>query len=404
MLINFNSSNSEIVFCLIDKTNLCSSAWTKELVKNQADYNITNITNKGYTVLQAQNEDQVLRKASDLNFKLAVVFSTGTEFINGENFIQEIKKYLGLEFLIAGHVLDRGNAYYELHHQCYIVNLEFYRYLDFPMIGQQSLGDRHTQTIPIRSKENIHDDYTPFWIVKGNKNDSYNHKCHGWNIISKALENNLPILIFGNSIRENKLHLYPENQNEFLKHSSYLYKRLHFCADEFVHQHNTEQINYQYQNLEQIVTPASGLWWIDMIDKHKPVTVVFYDYNQKSLDYWQDNVPLISNVKYIFQKINLLTDDIDLDSLDATKSTVVNLSNIFAYEGTASFYSLEYRLLRENRTINLIKQFLPKSIINFTARAADGFYTSQRFFLAENAETVSLKDCQKPTWHVEDWL
>jgi len=404
MLVEFFSSNPNIVFCFIDRTNLCSSAWSEELSKNQSDFTIGNLWTKGYTILQSQNEDQCLRRASELDFKIAVVFSTGTEFVNGTAFMENIENYLVDDFFVAGHILDRKTAYYELHQQCYVINLETYKKLDCPTIGQQCFGEHHSQIRPLRSKENIHDDYTPVWISPGHENYQYDHKCHGWNIISVALKNTLPITIFDDEIRGNKLHLYPENQKEFLKHSSYLYKKLHFCAEEFVHYDNTEQINQLYQNLEQIVTPASGLWWTSMIDKQKPVKVLFYDYNQRSLDHWRNAAPFIPNVTYEFQKVNLLIDDFDLGSLFSNRSTFINLSNIFAYEGTAAFYSLEYRLMRENKIIELIKKSLPESILNFTARAADGFLCTERFFTASDSEIVSLQDCKKPTWRVKDWV
>ncbi len=109
----------------------------KTLIKNQADSVLANVYNKGYKVLQWTDEDLLLNAAANTDSKYALVFSTGTEFINGSEFFNRIESIVEHDFFIAGHVLDRGDAYYELHHQCYLVNLEYYRKLGRPSVGQK---------------------------------------------------------------------------------------------------------------------------------------------------------------------------------------------------------------------------------------------------------------------------
>lgn len=404
MLVKFESTNKDIVFCFVDKTHSYPSTWTQELIKNQADYTISNLTSKGYSVLEGQDENVLLINAVDLNFKYAVVFSTGTEFINGENFIEEIKLLFNKDFFIAGHILDRKEAYYELHHQCFVVNLEEFKKLNIPEIGYESLGSSHQQYIPNRSQDNIHDDYTPLWVSSGNNKKVYNHKCHGWNILSTGFNNNKKMIVFDENVRNNKKHFYPENKSEFFKHVQWAYKRQNFCLNEFLHITNTEKSNFEFQEIEQIVTPASGLWWIPTISKSKPVTVVLYDYNQCSLDYWEKNVPAIENVSYKFIKVDLLNEKLDLNFLDKQKPTLINLSNIFCYEGTSFFYSLEYRVFKENEILNYIADTLPDAIVNFSCRAALGFQSLMLFFKADIRNLTDLKFATKPTWHWRDWL
>jgi hypothetical protein len=127
-IINYPANKKlDIVFCLVDNIESSSTNFTKELIKNQSDYTISNIHIKGYDVYQGFDEDALLSHVSTYNYRYAVVFSTGTEFINGMKFFNEIEKLISSDFFLAGHVLDRGNAYYELHHQCYIVNLKKYK-------------------------------------------------------------------------------------------------------------------------------------------------------------------------------------------------------------------------------------------------------------------------------------
>ena len=122
-----------------------------------------------------------------------------------------------------------------------------------------------------------------------------------------------------------------------------------------MHTQNTESIESIDSDYEQIITPASGSWFKNYIDSTRPVTVVYYDYNQQSLDYWKLNAPVIDNVTYKFVKIDLLGTYNPRDIiLDPNKKTLINLSNIFCYEGTAMFSSLEYRLTKEKELLDVI--------------------------------------------------
>jgi hypothetical protein len=392
-VVEFKSRNNLIAFCFIDNTRRYNSAWTQELIKNLSDYTISNIFVKGYSVYQSENEDTALNIVSNLGYKYAVVFSTGTEFINGTDFFVEIDRLINTDFYIYGHILDRGDAYYELHHQCFLINLDKYRLLGCPEVGQSILGESHQQLSPNRSLENIHDEYTPLWIDPGKTNRNYNHKLHGWNIISKVLNAGGTIYAFDEKIRSSKKHYYPENQIEFLKHISWAHARYHYCANDFVHTQNTEVINLIDTNYEQIITPASGCWFKNYISKTQPVTVVYYDYNQQSLDYWKLNAPVIKNVTYKFVKIDLLGICNLQDLITNTdKKTLINLSNIFCYEGTAIFSSLEYRLKKEREVLNAIPNSWTTLII---ASSTSGF--------AEENSNVKITQLIKPTWHVGEW-
>lgn len=398
--------NKKIVYCLIDHTHEYTVNWTKELVKNQADYTISNIYSKNYDVYQSQSEDQVLKHVANLEYKYAVVFSTGTEFINGQNFFDAINALTLEEFFIAGHVLDRGDAYYELHHQCYVVNLSKYKEFGYPLVGQFAPGVSHQQLIPIRSSLNYHDEYTPTWVSPGETYYTYNHCCHGWNILSAAWQRNQRVLVFDENIRTSKKYYYPENQNEFNKHISWAYQRQYYCAEEHVHSATTDTLHKPTGNICQVLTPANVPIWVDIIDAVNPVTVIVFDYNQKALDYWQSNMPTISNVTYKFIKLDIINQFVDLNTILDTsiKETFINLSNIFAYEGTMFFASLEYRLAKENLLLTHIKESLPTATIYFSMRAAIGFTNTPATLIGSNNNLIAINELTRPTWHTTDWL
>lgn len=375
-----NFPHTDIAFCFVDNTNTYQSS-IRELMKNQADYTVTNLYSKDYNVYQGTCEDSLLEHTANLNYKYAVVFSTGTEFINGNNFFNSIKSLISKDFFIAGHILDRGDAYYELHHQCYIVNLTVYKQLGYPEIGQQELGSIHLETTPFRSKDNLHDNYTPLWVEQGKTVQEYSHKAHGWNILRTAFDNNETVLVFDDTIRNNKKHFYPENPKEFYKHLSWAYQRQAYCANEFIHLESTDNA-IPSGTYRQLLVPASGLSWIDMIDSTATANVIMYDYNLAALDYWKEQVPKLSNVSYQFVHIDILHNNIDLSILDTDLPTFVNLTNIFAYEGTAFFSSLEYRRIKEKCLLDKLKQFNNITVYQ-SVKAADGF-------------------TNMPTWHTYD--
>lgn len=350
-ILEFNPSwKTDIAFCFVDNTRAYKSD-IREFMKNQADGTLVNLYNKGYVVYQWLDEDALLKHAMSKGHKYAVVFSTGTEFLNGTAFFEAVESLIETDFFIAGHILDRSDAYYELHHQCYVVNLEKYQLLGCPCVGQQELGSKHIQTIPKRSNENIHDDYTPLWVTHGDHiKEEYQHKCHGWHLLKVAFENKETVVVFGDNIRKNKIHFYPENPKDFYKQLSWAYFRLNYCQTDFVHGSNTEAIHIPVKQYDQIVTPASGTWFVDYLADN--ALVIVYDYNQASLDYWKEHVPQIKNVRYKFLKCDLLgTDDLS-QHLEDIPNTLVHLSNIFNYEATTFFYSLEYRKYKEEELLS----------------------------------------------------
>lgn len=367
-VIEFNPKwRTNIAFCFVDNTRSYTSG-IRELIKNQADGVLANVYNKGYTVYQWIDEDLLLKHVSTLGYSHAVVFSTGTEFTNGSNFFEAIEELAQIDFLVAGHVLDRKDAYYELHHQCYVVNLFHYNMLGQPAIGKQELGALHKQTVPYRTSNNYHDDYTPRAVINGSKTKEYSHKCHGWNILSTAFDNEVPVIVFDDTIRENKIHFYPESPDDFYKQLGWAYHRLNYCHDTFVHTSNTETVDLPVKQYDQIVTPASGVWFKDYLAPG--ATVIMYDYNQSSLNYWQSYYP-----EYKFVLCDLLSDDNLLDYIDTSiNNTLINLSNIFNYEGTVFFYSLEYRKYKEKLLINAIQSTMPIATV-YSSLSASVFNT-----------------------------
>jgi len=392
----------KIVFCFLDTLHLCQDNFTKEIIKNQSDYVISSLVSKRFNVYQGNDEDSLLQSAALDNYEYAVLFSTGTEFINGKIFFNKLKSIVYEDFFICGHILDREDAYYELHHQCYIINLKIFTKLKMPIVGKYQWNSPHQQIEPYRSEENYHDNYTPKTVGKGTKIRDYQHKCHGWNILSVALINDCKILTFDEDFRSGKKHHYPESRKDFYKSLQWFYYRERECNNNFVHKENTEFKRRLCKKYDQIVIPASGTLYLDLIDKGQ---VIIYDYNQKSLDYWKDNLPKNPNVDFKFVCLDLLSNHNLVDEILPNKKTLINLSNIFAYEGTCAFKPLFYRLQKENELIRNLQNKIPDIFIIFSIRSTTGFIPQALTGKSNLIFPTDISNLKRPTWHEkDDWI
>ena len=388
-VIEYRNNSKSIAYCIVDNTADYNDGYTKELIKNISDYTISNLYGEGYDVFVSLNEDALISHVANLGYSHAVVFSTGTEFIFGTNFFKEIDKLCESDFFIYGHILDRQEAYYELHHQCYLINLEKYNILSQPSVGYQELGSPHTQTEPTRTFENIHDDYTPLFISPGKTETLYKHKMHGHNLISKGLMHGYQITAFSESVRQYKKYYYPENELEFLNQLAWAYSRYNYCMTEFVHTAHTELFHI-YDTYDQLIITASG---IELLKYANPnANVIVYDYNQKSLDYYKD---LINWKNIEFVKVDLMgISDATSFTKFPDKKTLINLSNIFCYEGTAMFCSLKYRLYMENM---LLSRLPSEWKVLISQRSCDGFTDLRN-------GVIPINKLKIPTWHMNgDW-
>ena len=387
---------------------------------------------------QGIDEDALLREAAE-QYTHAVVLSSGTEFINGDEFFNEVELevYSGRKIFIYGHIPDRDDGYYELHEQCYIINLETYKELGCPVVGKFAYYSPHTQIEPRRSEENIHDDYTPIWVSSGDTPRQYKHKWHGWNILSVAFANNKPIRPFPERFRNNKRYYYPNYEPAFMQASAYLYGKQQVASQTLFYPYNTEIVAELSCKgpIQQLIIQASGLQFVDYLATHgynENTVVRFVDYNLFALEcmhaitqHWDgehyiDFVNGHINSRYGFvkasQRPNWITltgmeqkvspslwndirskvkfefrhEDLVLNTqlpvsawCDNVPNTVIHLSHIFDYDPVASFYPYKYRLASRRRLLDAIKAHAPNACVIILDQ---------------------LENYQRPTWHMNgDW-
>jgi hypothetical protein len=440
-MVKFNTpaGSPDIVYIFLDRTHTCQTTWTAELMKNLSDFVLSKIVDSGFNVIQGIDEDAMLREAAK-DYTHAVVLSTGTEFINGDEFFNEVELevYSDRDFFLIGHIPDRDDGYYELHDQCYIINLETYKELGEPIVGEFAYYSEHTQIEPRRSSENIHDDYTPIWVTGGDTPRKYKHKWHGWNIISVALANKKHVKVIMDRFRNNKMYYYPNYEPAFIPKSSYLYGKYSVASQALFYPYNTEQfVAVDFKGpVQQLVIQASGLQWYEYLlyyGYNENTTVKFVDYNLFALecmqyivnnwtadsdyitfvkDYinsrksmlssggdhmitmtgagqtvdarmWND---MISKVKFEFHHQDLvLNTALPVDTwVDNVPSTIIHLSHIFNYDPVAPFVPLKHRIYNERLLLDKLKKHVPDATLIMIGNVSDKL--------------------QRPTWHTNgDW-
>jgi hypothetical protein len=401
MFYKGKQQSKDLCVCIVDDTDQYTP-WMRELVKNTADYTITNVTGFGYDVYVGRDEHTLLKQAAGL-YKKAVVISAGTEFINGRQFFDNIPD----DFFLLGHVLDMGDGYYGLHYQCYVINLDLYIKIGSPAPGNTEMLSAHIQTLPLRSEENIHDDYTPLWISKGSVTKSYKNKFHGWRLVSSGLEADYKICAFNTTLRDSKHFLYRDVDT-----SDWIYKRYNYCLQNHIYNESTGSADFPRPyncKITHLVYPAAGNTWLDKLKKHgydSSTKVTFYDYNQSALDYIHNKTKGME-LDLEFVHLDVIAEPeriVELVSNTYSPSgVVIHMSNIFCYEGTASLMPLRYRVEQENKLIHSIQQKMPACVLDFDQRAAEGFIPWRaESGLAKDLVLTDLSTAKLPHWHTYD--
>jgi len=345
-------SREDFCVVIVDDTHKYSGI-TKEYVKNQADYTIQNCVGMNFDVYVTRDEEQTLKQ---LQYEKAVVISPATEFLYGEQFFESIKG----DYFLLGHLLDMGDAFYTLHPQCYVVNLKLLEV----EIGQEQHCIQHRQVIPIRTEQNIHDWYTPLEIEASWKVGTYNHKLHGYNAIGVGLRQGYKILSFNEKQRSLKNYIYPDGTG-----IDFIHKRHRFALTELVYNENTGSDNlpiHERTTLETVVLPASGNLYEKLGDEN--TLFIFYDHSPTALENIKSKTKHI-NAEYHHIDVIAETDDFIKIIENRPGRLYIEMSNVFCFECTTPFYSLEYRKKAEEKLISFADRF--DYWIHFDQRAGD---------------------------------
>lgn len=460
----YNNKKHSTLWCIVDNRDLYQSGWAKEVAINFSDFMLHRLAERDIDVYIAKDENDLLKTASQEGYTHAVVVALGTSFKLSDRIFDAVDELCKKDFFIAGHILDRGEWYYEIHHQFYVVNLAEYRSLDCPIIeqGNWAVEDTHTQVVPLRSDNTLYyDEQICAWIKPGTETKTYNRKMHGWNIVALALENNKTIVDLGSDVRDNKQYFYYEHDHVFTKEIADMYYNQFFCIH-FITAWNSDYINTDIEfkgPVEQYVTVGTGYNWIrnlNIVGFNQDTRVVFTDNNLNVLkfmkamvtewdgkDYaefyrskldivpnkthfdvdayvastdkqWQEFIDSFDNWDELWNRIKQLTYDFvhidyvascDFNWLAPNKNTLMNLSDLYNHVPYVGTTPLKYRIACENKLLTAIKDIDPNITVMTTSRAAFGFYNTPLKMIGrvEEFEIIDLNKLNTPPWHLEDW-
>jgi hypothetical protein len=221
----------------LDITDKITDSTALALSKNITEYWVQENENFQLATTCSKDPDTILSWAADQGLNYVMVTAIGTNLAKRNNLHHEMPQFLDKNpnFAVAGHILDKGDKFYELHHQCFIVNMNWWKNNGRPQIGREEYSTAWTTVKPKRSEENWHDNYTPHWIAQGDVSENYTGRRFGWNIIDTALKTSAAVVSFDESLRESKYYIYPEVAGDFHSKISEVLESLqgygHFAAN-----------------------------------------------------------------------------------------------------------------------------------------------------------------------------
>lgn len=121
--------------------------------------------------------------------------------------IQECKTN---NYPMMGHIVYHPGSYPTIDSQFFVVNLTKWQEVGKPPFEQLNESTRYNTLEVLRSEENFHDDYTPYWIKPGDTNKTYNiyQQLFNQRVVRVFLEAGYTIGNFNQSIRDRKWNLY----------------------------------------------------------------------------------------------------------------------------------------------------------------------------------------------------
>jgi len=122
---------------------------------------------------------------------------------------------------LMGHVLHNpAHDYFPypyLHNQCIVLDLLVWKEVGCPEFEWVNIVDDRLNNL-VRSVENFHDEYTPYWVGPDKTDEIVNleHREFGSVVIEKLVEAGYRIINFDDELRRQKWHLYPNHEYEIL--------------------------------------------------------------------------------------------------------------------------------------------------------------------------------------------
>ena len=285
-----------------------------EKLKNLTDFWIFNAThnlkshNLQVDIVYFDTEDHLLSYAVHHNYDFCIGNWIGhllrpAQLDNRHVIIDTINLCENSDGLL-GHIISYDQKVPYFYKEFWCVNMKIYKEIGCPTWESNNLVFPNF----IRSTENFHDNYTPFYLnpFNGVNNNEFQLKW-GTGLIEGWLLNQKAVLNFPTSIRELKHHLYPENHEKLAQYfdskisvnelTQPLQKEYFRCVDyanakNCIFLFNTDTLNFttpsvKIDNLISVCAAFRPYLILFKSGFDQSTKVKFIDYSQISLDFKQ---------------------------------------------------------------------------------------------------------------------
>lgn len=444
--MHIHKGNLAFIFIYTDDTE--SEAATKS--KNFLSYlSIEASRRPNCRVYWSKNIDEGLEIAVNDGMDRALVVREGCVIYSWESFLNLIDSQWTPNHFLMGHILDRKEKYYELHNQCFMIDLIKFKQLGLPSYHSYDIPSKKCVQVQ-RSTDNFHDDYTPTSISKGVGEVAVESLYRGGLWIHLGLSAGYDMSPFDRKMRKTKDYYYTANQQDYEASKVYIEDRLENDTISFF-MFNTEDLEpTPFEGpIEKMVIPASGLKPLYLLKQSgvlnpstagKKTHVVIYDKTHFQLevfrkiifewdgknykDYvvnlcghdllkgqaWeeydrkqfhqvfrdeQEFIHWFSEIKHCvdfeFIRANPLARNFKskpwIPQSDEGSNTIIYLSNIFHYLPTSIDFSLNYRIQILNEFMNHLKDRGPNTWVDFCS-----LKKSSPVDIKVTSQTIQAKD------------
>jgi hypothetical protein len=283
---------SELIFGVLDTSDRIYDSVAAGFSRNLAEFWLIEVERQGHKVLVHSEIDTLLNAAADLNCKYLIVGALGGIYSSEDDFFAEMKKWIeqNPDFYIVGHIADKKQYWYELHEQCFVINLDIFRRLGRPVYGTYQKGEFQLTHVE-RSIENFHHDFTPHWLKPTSEKITVSQVGRGFNLLDVGLKAGHPIYAFPERLRNAKFFLHPGIDGEFSRKIVWWDRQVEIFRNSF-DAFDTEDMKFSAEDrprapLGRLITLCSGLLFFEILrdlDFVQGAAIHFYDHSPVAID------------------------------------------------------------------------------------------------------------------------
>ena len=225
---------------------------------------------------------QGFESAKIQGYSHAMFVDSGTVFFDWPTWVKELDEYPH-RGLIA-HIIHYPGSEPCMHEQCWFMDLSLF---DASSWTETDL----TYASPIRSQDNIHDDYTPLYLRPGpeDQKQHYIAENFGQSLIAHHLNNGRAVVNWSQKIRQHKMYMY---SNEPTQRSAWHQAMANYTtlAEEQFWVLNNEPVKLLLG--KNLLMPAAGIYWLANLVQPTTQSISLVDISRRQIAFanhlWQN--------------------------------------------------------------------------------------------------------------------